>query len=70
MEDERGPGLDLLLCFVCGSRPVRGCRFSFVSVYFIIKVFECSPVPVSFFPSYELCYKYIIQTFSYVIKSV
>ncbi len=29
---------------------VRGCRFSLVFVYFIIKVFECSPVPTSFFP--------------------
>ncbi len=29
---------------------VRGCRFSFVFVYFIIKVVKCSPVPASFFP--------------------
>ncbi len=29
---------------------VRGCRFSFVFVYFIIKGVKCSPVPASFFP--------------------
>ncbi len=29
---------------------VRGCRFSVMFVYFIIKCFECSPVPASFFP--------------------
>ncbi len=42
MEDERGPGLDFRLCFVRQSS-VRGCRFSFVFVYFIIKVITCSP---------------------------
>ncbi len=29
---------------------VRGCRFSFVFVYFIIKCLKSSPVPASFFP--------------------
>ncbi len=29
---------------------VRGCRFSFVFVYFIIKCVKCSPVSASFFP--------------------
>ncbi len=29
---------------------VRGCRFSFVFVYFIIKYLKCSLVPASFFP--------------------
>ncbi len=29
---------------------MRGCRFSFVFVYFIIKCVKCSPVPASFFP--------------------
>ncbi len=33
----------------CVQSFVRGCRFSLVFVYFTIKVFECSPVPTSFF---------------------
>ncbi len=49
MEDERGPGLDFSL-FCVRQSSARGCRFSFVFVYFIIKVFKCSPVPGSFFP--------------------
>ncbi len=27
-----------------------GCHFYFVFVYFVIKVFDCSPVPASLFP--------------------
>ncbi len=42
--------------FYVRQSSVRGCRFYFVFVYFIIKVFKCSPVPSSFFPIYELCY--------------
>ncbi len=36
--------------FCAGQLSVRGCRFSFVFVYFIIKLIECLPVPASFFP--------------------
>ncbi len=36
--------------FCVRQSSVRGCRFSFVFVYFMIKVFKCSPVPASFFP--------------------
>ncbi len=42
------PGFYFVFCLRQSS--VRGCHFSFVFVYFIIKVFECSPVPASFFP--------------------
>ncbi len=42
--------------FCVQQSSVRGCHFYFVFVYFIIKVFKCSPVPASFFPIYELCY--------------
>lgn len=53
VKDERGPGLDFILClcffFVRDSRP-RGAVALFC-VYFIIKVsFECLPVPASSFP--------------------
>ncbi len=36
--------------FCVRQSSVRGCRFSFVFVYFIIKCVKCSPVPASFFP--------------------
>ncbi len=42
-EDERGPGLDLHLCFVCGSRPWGAAAFLLCSFIFIIKIFKCSP---------------------------
>ncbi len=35
VEDERGPGLDFNLCFVCRQSSVRGCRFTFVFICFI-----------------------------------
>ncbi len=38
MEDERGPGLDFSLCFVCGSRPRGAAAFHLRFVYFVIKV--------------------------------
>ncbi len=41
--------------FCVRQSSVRGCRFTFVFIYFI-KSIECSPVPASFFPIYELCY--------------
>ncbi len=43
VEDERGPGLDLHLCFVCGSRPWGAAAFLLCSFIFIIKIFKCSP---------------------------
>ncbi len=36
--------------FCVRQSSVRGCRFSFEFVYFVIKCVECSPVPASFFP--------------------
>ncbi len=41
------PGLYFMFCVWQSS--VRGCRVSFVFVYFI-KIVECSPVPASSFP--------------------
>ncbi len=46
----------------CVRQPsARGCRFTFVFVYFVIKVFKSSPVPASSFPIYELCYRVFCQ---------
>ncbi len=42
------PGLWFVFCVRQSS--VRGCRFSVMFVYLIIKVSECSPIPASFFP--------------------
>ncbi len=58
MQDERGPGLDFNLCL----EVVReGLPLYFCVYLFVLKYFKCSPVPASFFPIYELCYKYIIN---------
>ncbi len=42
------PGFYFMFCVWQSS--VRGCRFSVMFVYFVIKMFKCSPVPASFFP--------------------
>ncbi len=49
LEDERGPGLDFSLCFVCGSRPWGAAAFH-LCLFIWLNVFKCSPVPASFFP--------------------
>ncbi len=56
VEDERGPGLDFSLCFVCGSRPWGAAALLLCLLICLLNFFECSPVPASFFPFYELCY--------------
>ncbi len=38
VEKERGPGLEFLFVFCVRQSSVRGCRFSFVFVYFVIKM--------------------------------
>ncbi len=42
------PGFYFMFCVWQSS--VRGCRFSVMFVYLVIKMFKCSPVPASFFP--------------------
>ncbi len=67
VEDERGPGLDFNLCFVCGSRP-WGAAALRLCLFMLLKSFECSPVPASFFPFYELCYNhYYLLNYYYFI---
>ncbi len=36
--------------FCVWQSSVRGCRFSVMFVYLVIKMFKCSPVPASSFP--------------------
>ncbi len=50
VEDERGPGLDFSLCFVCGSRPWGAAAFHLCLFNLLLKCIKCSPVPASFFP--------------------
>ncbi len=56
VEEERGPGLDFNLCFVCGSRPWGAAALLLCLLICLLNFFKCSPVPASFFPIYELCY--------------
>ncbi len=42
------PGFYFMFCVRQSS--ARGCRFSVMFGYFVIKMFKCSPVPASFFP--------------------
>ncbi len=37
MEDERGPGLDFSLCFVCGSRPRGAAAFHLCLFILLLK---------------------------------
>ncbi len=56
MEDERGPGLDFTLCFVCGSRPRGAAAFLLCLFILLLNVFECSPVPPPSSRTYLLRY--------------
>ncbi len=67
VQDERGPGLDFNLCFVCGSRP-WGAAALLLCLFMLLKSSECSPVPASFFPIYELCYRYTEEFMELILK--
>ncbi len=66
VEDERRPGLDFSLCFVCGSHPWGAATFHLCLFILLLKCLKCSPVPASFFP-YLLtslhCYLYIFSPY-------
>ncbi len=47
------PGFYFMFCVRQSS--ARGCRFSVMFGYFVIKMFKCSPVPASFFPYITNC---------------
>ncbi len=40
VEDERGPGLDFNLCFVCGSLP-WGAAALLLCLFMLLKLFKC-----------------------------
>ncbi len=68
VEDERGPGLDFSLCFVCGSRP-WGAAALLLCLFMLLKSVECSPVPASFFPIYELYYNGFIRNINQLFQA-
>ncbi len=41
VQDERGPGLDVILCFVCGSRP-WGAAALLLCLFILLNLFKCS----------------------------
>ncbi len=58
MEDERGPGLDFTLCFVCGSRPRGAAAFLLCLVILLLKCLNVRRFPPPSSRIYHLRYKY------------
>ncbi len=56
MEDERGPGLDFTLCFVCGSRPRGAAAFLLCLVILLLKCLNVRRFPPPSSRIYELRY--------------
>ncbi len=56
MEDERGPGLDFTLCFVCGSRPRGAAAFLLCLVILLLKCLNVRRFPPPSSRIYELHY--------------
>ncbi len=70
VEDERGPGLDFSLCFVCGSHPWGAAAFQLCLFIVLLKCLECSPVPASFFPYLLISLQsYIPEKIDYNVKN-
>ncbi len=56
MEDERGPGLDFTLCFVCGSRPRGAAAFLLCLVILLLKCLNVRRFPPPSSRTYQLRY--------------
>ncbi len=75
MEDERGPGLDFTLCFVCGSRPRGAAAFLLCLVILLLKCLNVHRFPPPSSRIYELHYSYFLWkvmhyvTFELLFKS-
>ncbi len=52
------PGLDFSLC-LCAAVVREGLPLYFCVCLFLLNLFKCSPVPASFYPFYELCYRWL-----------
>ncbi len=60
LEDERGPGLDFTLCFVCGSRPRGAAAFLLCLVILLLKCLNVRRFPPPSSRIYELRYKCVL----------
>ncbi len=56
VEDERGPGLDFSLCFVCGSRPWGAAAFHLCLFILLLKLLHVRRFPPPSSRTYELRY--------------
>ncbi len=56
LEDERGPGLDFTLCFVCGSRPRGAAAFLLCLVILLLKCLNVRRFPPPSSRIYQLRY--------------
>ncbi len=56
VEDERGPGLDFSLCFVCGSRPWGAAAFHLCLFILLLKLLHVRRFPPPPSRTYELRY--------------
>ncbi len=70
LEDERGPGLDFTLCFVCGSRPRGAAAFLLCLVILLLKCLNVRRFPPPSSRIYELRYKYLFHLSRYFSYSV
>ncbi len=61
VEDERGPGLDFSLCFVCGSRPWGAAAFHLCLFILLLKSLNVRRFPPPSSHTYELCYTNIYE---------
>ncbi len=50
MEEERGPGLEFLVCVLCAAVVREGLPLFICVCFLLLKCLKCSPVPASFFP--------------------
>ncbi len=67
MEDERGPGLDFTLCFVCGSRPRGAAAFLLCLVILLLKCLNVRRFPPPSSRIYELRYSMVLSILLNVI---
>ncbi len=62
MEDERGPGLDFTLCFVCGSRPRGAAAFLLCLFILLLKCLNVRRFPPPSSRIYELRYSDFLKS--------
>ncbi len=69
MEDERGPGLDFSLCFVCRSRPWGAAAFHLYLFILLLNVVNVRQFPPASSRTYQLRYTYLLGTSTYSLDT-